>query len=50
MNELRLVLDTNIFISGLLSKKSLPFQIIKFAFDYHTLLASDETLAEIKKF
>jgi putative PIN family toxin of toxin-antitoxin system len=49
MTKLRLVLDTNILISALLSKKSIPFKVVDFAFNYHVLLASDETLAEIKR-
>ncbi len=49
MTKLRLVLDTNVLISALLSKKSTPFKVVNFAFNYHTLLTSDETLAEVKR-
>ncbi|BAQ60912.1 hypothetical protein GM3708_1318 [Geminocystis sp. NIES-3708] len=49
MSKLRLVLDTNIFISALLSKKSIPFKVVNFAFNHHILLTSDETLTEVKR-
>lgn len=49
MNKLRLVIDNNVFISALLSKKSNPFNVVKFAFNYHTLLKSNETFNEIQR-
>ncbi|WP_446684841.1 hypothetical protein A5482_009680 [Cyanobacterium sp. IPPAS B-1200] len=36
-------------MSALLSKKSLPFQVVKNAFYHQILLASDETLGELKR-
>jgi uncharacterized protein len=49
MSKLRLVIDTNVFISALLFKQSLPFQIVRFAFEENVILISDFTFAEIKK-
>ncbi|NEP11253.1 MAG: putative toxin-antitoxin system toxin component, PIN family [Symploca sp. SIO2C1] len=49
MSKLRLVIDTNIFISALLSKKSNPFKVVNFAFKYHIFLSSQETISEFKK-
>ncbi len=49
MNKLRLAIDSNVFISALLSKKSNPFKVVKFAFENKILLSSDETFAEIER-
>ena len=48
MSRLRLVIDTNVFISALLSKRSNPFLVVNFAFNYHILLTSNDTLAELQ--
>ncbi|MDJ0578655.1 putative toxin-antitoxin system toxin component, PIN family [Crocosphaera sp.] len=49
MNKLRLVIDTNVFISALLNFNSVPFSVIKIAFEKHILLGSAETVREIKR-
>ncbi|MCX5961586.1 MAG: putative toxin-antitoxin system toxin component, PIN family [Cyanobacteria bacterium] len=49
MSKLRLVLDTNILISALLSKRSTPFYVVSYAFKHHILLVSQETLGEFEK-
>lgn len=49
MSKLRLVLDTNILISSLLSKHSTPFFVVNYAFKHHILLGSQETLGEVEK-
>jgi len=41
MNKLRLVIDTNVLISGLLSPNSIPQKIFDYATFQATLLMSD---------
>lgn len=49
MNKLRVVLDTNILISGLLLSPSIPQQIFDRVTDTGTLLISEETFEEISQ-
>ena len=48
MNKLRLVIDTNVLISGLLSSNSIPQKIFDYATSQATLLISDVVQAEIE--
>ena len=48
MTKLRLVIDTNILISGLMSVNSLPQQIFDYATSQAILLMSDEVQSEIE--
>jgi putative PIN family toxin of toxin-antitoxin system len=48
MNKLRLVIDTNVLISGLLSSNSIPQKIFDYATSQATLLMSDVVQAEIE--
>lgn len=43
------MIDTNIFISALLSFNSIPFKVVKLAFENHCLLRSQQTAGELKK-
>lgn len=49
MNKQRIVLDTNILISGLLLSSCKPQQVFDVVTQNHTLLMSESTLAEIVK-
>ncbi|MBD2359809.1 putative toxin-antitoxin system toxin component, PIN family [Anabaena minutissima FACHB-250] len=49
MNELRIVIDTNCFVSRLLTPNSITAQAIRKAFDDHCILISSETIAELTK-
>ncbi|MEA5476860.1 putative toxin-antitoxin system toxin component, PIN family [Pseudanabaena galeata UHCC 0370] len=48
MTKLRLVIDTNILISGLMSVNSLPQQVFDYATSQAILLMSDEVQSEIE--
>ncbi|BBC26243.1 putative toxin-antitoxin system toxin component, PIN family [Pseudanabaena sp. ABRG5-3] len=48
MTKLRLVIDTNILISGLMSVNSLPQKIFDYATSQAILLISDEVQSEIE--
>ena len=48
MTKLRLVIDTNILISGLMSVNSLPQQVFDYATSQVILLMSDEVQSEIE--
>ena len=48
MTKLRLVIDTNILISGLMSINSLPQQVFDYATSQAILLMSDEVQSEIE--
>jgi putative PIN family toxin of toxin-antitoxin system len=48
MTKLRLVIDTNILISGLMSVNSLPQQVFDYATSQAILLISDEVQSEIQ--
>ena len=49
MNQNRIVIDTNVFISALLIKKSVPFQVVEIAFKQGIILYSDATFTELQK-
>ncbi len=49
MTKLRLVLDTNVLVSGLLTQNSIPQQIYDYAIDQATLLQSRATLVELEQ-
>jgi putative PIN family toxin of toxin-antitoxin system len=49
MTKLRLVLDTNVLISGLLIQNSVPQQVYDYAIAHTTLLLSQAVLAEIER-
>jgi predicted nucleic acid-binding protein len=38
MKNQRIVIDTNVFISALLIKKSVPFQVVNIAFEQGTII------------
>lgn len=48
MTKLRVVIDTNILISGLMSVNSLPQQVFDYATSQAILLISDEVQSEIE--
>ena len=48
MTKLRLVIDTNILISGLMSVNSLPQKVFDYAISEAILLMSDEVQSEIE--
>ena len=49
MKPNRIVIDTNVFISALLIKKSLPFQVVNIAFKQGIILYSDATFTELQR-
>ena len=49
MNKNRVVIDTNVFVSALLIKKSVPFQVVNIAFNHKTILYSAATFSELKQ-
>jgi putative PIN family toxin of toxin-antitoxin system len=49
MKNNRIVVDTNAFISALLIKKSIPFQVVNIAFKLGKILYSDATYAELQQ-
>lgn len=49
MNKSRIVIDTNIFVSALLIKKSQPFQTVNYAFKQGIILYSDATFTELQQ-
>jgi putative PIN family toxin of toxin-antitoxin system len=49
MTKLRLVLDTNVLVSGLLIQNSVPQQVYDYAIARTTLLLSQAVLAEIER-
>ena len=48
MIEQRIVIDTNCFVSRLLTPKSINSQAVRYAFDHHLILISSETLTELE--
>ncbi|WP_228039276.1 putative toxin-antitoxin system toxin component, PIN family [Dolichospermum sp. LEGE 00240] len=48
MNKLRIVIDTNCFVSRLLTPNSITAQVVRKAVDNHYILVSSETLAELE--
>ncbi|WP_330205133.1 putative toxin-antitoxin system toxin component, PIN family [Cyanobacterium sp. Dongsha4] len=46
---IRVVIDTNIFVSALLFENSLPFQVVKLAEKTGIILFSEATLGELKQ-
>ena len=49
MNKKRIVVDTNVFVSALLIKKSVPFQVINIAYKQGIILYSDATFTELQQ-
>ncbi|MBP0012427.1 MAG: putative toxin-antitoxin system toxin component, PIN family [Roseofilum sp. SBFL] len=49
MNKKRIILDTNILISGLILSSSKPQQVFDLVTKKHIVLMSEETLAELFK-
>ena len=49
MTQNRIVIDTNVFISALLIKRSVPFQVVKLAFTQGIILYSDATFTELQQ-
>lgn len=49
MNKSRIVIDTNVFISALLIKKSQPFQVVNIAFKQGIIIYSDATFTELQQ-
>lgn len=47
MTRERVVIDTNVFISGLLSSTSVPARVIERAVSHHQVLVSRDTLREL---
>ncbi|WP_016951601.1 putative toxin-antitoxin system toxin component, PIN family [Anabaena sp. PCC 7108] len=48
MIEQRIVIDTNCFVSRLLTPKSITAQAVRFAFNFHHILISSDTLTELE--
>jgi len=48
MIEQRIVIDTNCFVSRLLTPKSINSQAVRYAFDFHQILVSADTLTELE--
>ncbi|WP_069789418.1 putative toxin-antitoxin system toxin component, PIN family (plasmid) [Cyanobacterium sp. IPPAS B-1200] len=46
---IKVVIDTNIFVSALLFENSLPFQVVKLAEKKGIILFSEATLGELKE-
>ncbi|MFM2312156.1 MAG: hypothetical protein RLZZ04_1432 [Cyanobacteriota bacterium] len=49
MKKNRIVVDTNVLISVLLIKNSIPFQVVNIAFELGKILYSDATYAELQQ-
>jgi uncharacterized protein len=49
MKNSRIVIDTNVFISALLIKKSIPFEVVNIAFKQGIIIYSDATYAELQQ-
>jgi putative PIN family toxin of toxin-antitoxin system len=49
MTRLRLVIDTNVLVSGLLTQNSIPQQVYDYAIARATLLQSQATLSELER-
>jgi putative PIN family toxin of toxin-antitoxin system len=49
MTRLRLVIDTNVLVSGLLTQNSIPQQVYDYAIARATLLQSQVTLSELER-
>jgi putative PIN family toxin of toxin-antitoxin system len=49
MKKNRIVVDTNVFISALLIKNSIPFQVVNIAFELGKILYSDATYVELQQ-
>lgn len=49
MTKLRLVLDTNVLVSGLLTQNSIPQRVYDYAIAKATLLTSQTTLLELER-
>ena len=49
MKKNRIVIDTNVFISALLIRKSVPFQVVNIAFKQGFILNSDATFSELQQ-
>ncbi|AFZ57698.1 putative toxin-antitoxin system toxin component, PIN family [Anabaena cylindrica FACHB-243] len=49
MIKQRIVIDTNCFVSRLLTPKSITSQAVRYAFDHHHILVSSETLTELER-
>ncbi|WP_420885119.1 PIN domain-containing protein [Aphanizomenon flos-aquae] len=48
MIEQRIVIDTNCFVSRLLTPKLINSQAVRYAFDFHHILVAAETLTELE--
>ncbi|MBD2569455.1 putative toxin-antitoxin system toxin component, PIN family [Anabaena lutea] len=48
MIEQRIVIDTNCFVSRLLTPNSITSQAVRYAFDFHHILVSSDTLTELE--
>jgi putative PIN family toxin of toxin-antitoxin system len=48
MIEQRIVIDTNCFVSRLLTPKSINSQAVRYAFDFHQILVPADTLTELE--
>ena len=49
MKNKKIVIDTNIFVSALLIKTSVPFQVVNIAFNQGIILYSDATFDELQR-
>jgi hypothetical protein len=49
MTRLRLVIDTNVLVSGLLTQNSIPQRVYDYAIAQATLLQSQATLSELER-
>jgi len=49
MSSQHIVLDTNLIISAMLFRNSIPGQVLTFVVEQHRLLQSDSTLDELRK-
>ena len=49
MRRLRLVIDTNVLVSGLLTQNSIPQRVYDYAIAQATLLQSQATLSELER-
>ena|SRR5579872_1829483 len=45
----RIVIDTNVLVSAALSKHSTPRKVLSIVLEHHSLLVSEETLAELEE-
>ncbi len=49
MSKNRIVIDTNVLVSALLVKKSVPFQVVSIAFEQGIILYSNTTFSELQQ-